>query len=123
MIIGVGIDIIELKRVKKAIESEAFIDRVYTKGEAEYCRGRGRTGVQSFAGRFAAKEAVLKAFGTGLRKGSMQEIEVINDELGCPQVKLYGWFEALAQAKGVKKIWLSISHSGDNAVAQCVMEG
>ena len=123
MIIGIGVDIIELKRVKKAIEKEAFIDKVYTKAEAEYCRSRGRASVQSFSGRFAAKEAILKAFGTGLRKGSMQDIEILNDELGCPKVRLSGWFADFAAEKGIKNIWVSISHSTDNAIAQCVMEG
>ena len=123
MIIGIGVDIIELDRVRKAVEREAFIQRVYTAAEIDYCQSRGRSSVQSFAGRFAAKEAILKAFGTGLRNGSMQDIEIVNDELGCPKVHLSGWFEGFAREKSVKKIWVSISHSKDSAVAQCVIEG
>ncbi|WP_294522137.1 holo-ACP synthase [uncultured Anaerovibrio sp.] len=123
MIIGIGVDIIELDRVRKAVEREAFIQKVYTAAEIDYCQSRGRSSVQSFAGRFAAKEAILKAFGTGLRNGSMQDIEIVNDELGCPKVHLSGWFEGFAREKSVKKIWVSISHSKDSAVAQCVIEG
>ena len=123
MIIGIGVDIIELDRVRKAVEREAFIQKVYTAAEIDYCQSRGRSSVQSFAGRFAAKEAILKAFGTGLRNGSMQDIEIVNDELGCPKVHLSGWFEDFAREKSVKKIWVSISHSKDSAVAQCVIEG
>lgn len=123
MIIGIGVDIIELDRVRKAVEREAFIQKVYTAAETDYCQSRGRSSVQSFAGRFAAKEAILKAFGTGLRNGSMQDIEIVNDELGCPKVHLSGWFEGFAREKSVKKIWVSISHSKDSAVAQCVIEG
>ena len=123
MIIGIGVDIIELDRVRKAVEREAFIQKVYTAAEIDYCQSRGRSSVQSFAGRFAAKEAILKAFGTGLRNGSMQDIEIVNDELGCPKVHLYGWFEGFAREKSVKKIWVSISHSKNSAVAQCVIEG
>jgi len=123
MIIGIGVDIIELDRVKKAISSEAFIKRVYSAGEIEYCKARGKSSVQSFAGRFAAKEAILKAFGTGLRGGELVDIDVYNDELGCPRVRLHGWFGELAEKKGVKNIWISISHSKNSAVAQCVLEG
>ena len=123
MILGTGVDIIELERVKKAIAQEAFIKKVYSPAEIEYCQGTGKASAESYAGRFAAKEAVMKAFGTGLRNGSMQEIEIINDELGCPHVKLSGWFADFAQEKGVKKVWISISHSKQSAVAQCVMEG
>jgi len=123
LIIGIGVDIIELDRVRKAVEREAFIQKVYTAAEIDYCQSRGRSSVQSFAGRFAAKEAILKAFGTGLRNGSMQDIEIVNDELGCPKVHLSGWFKGFAREKSVKKIWVSISHSKDSAVAQCVIEG
>ena len=123
MIIGIGVDIIELDRVRKAVERDAFIQKVYTAAEIDYCQSRGKSSVQSFAGRFAAKEAILKAFGTGLRNGSMQDIEIVNDELGCPKVHLSGWFEGFAKERAVKKIWVSISHSKDSAVAQCVIEG
>lgn len=122
MIAGIGIDIIEIQRVKKAIERDSFIERVYSEREREYCSARRKGAAESYAGRFAAKEAVLKAFGTGLRDGKLNEIEILNDELGCPGVTLSGYFKKLAEERGITKIWVSISHSQGNAVAQCVME-
>ena len=123
MIIGIGVDIIEMDRVQRAIASEAFLKRVYTGNEIEYCKARGKSRVQSFAGRFAAKEAILKALGTGLRGGELVDIDIFNDELGCPRVRLSGYFAEYAEKKGVKNIWLSISHSKTSAVSQCVLEG
>ena len=72
MLIGVGCDVIEIARVQKAIEREAFVERVYAPSEIAYCRSRGKQAAASFAARFAAKEAVLKALGTGLRGGELQ---------------------------------------------------
>lgn len=115
-------DMVEVARVKRAIESEHFVSRVFTAAETEYCKSRGQQASQSFAARFAAKEAVLKAFGTGLRGGKLTDIEVLPDELGCPQVQLTGYFAKLAQEKGVKKIWLSLTHTKEYGAAQCVME-
>lgn len=123
MIKGIGIDIIDIPRVAKAVEKESFVSRVFTIRERDYCQGRGASGAASFAGRFAAKEAVMKAMGTGLRYGKLTDIEITNDELGCPLVSLSGAFAQMAQDKGVSKIWLSISHSKDYATAQCVFEG
>ena len=77
----------------------------------------------SFAGRFAAKEAFMKALGTGLREGSLQEIEILNDELGCPYMELSGKFLEMAGKKDMARCWLSISHSREYATAQCVLEG
>ncbi|MCR5177272.1 MAG: holo-ACP synthase [Anaerovibrio sp.] len=123
MVLGIGMDIVEIDRIKKAVAKEAFLTRVYSADEIAYCKSRGKGSDESFAGRFAAKEAVLKAFGTGLRNGSLQDIEILNDSLGCPMVKLSGWYEEFAVQKGVKSVWISISHSRHNAVAQCVLEG
>ena len=72
MIIGIGTDIVEIDRVAKAIKGEAFVKRVFTSAEAEYCRSRKAGMAASFAGRFAAKEAIMKALGTGLREGVLQ---------------------------------------------------
>ena len=94
-----------------------------TLGEQRYCMERGAQGNESFAARFAGKEAVLKALGTGLRGGTLQEIEILPDELGCPQVRLSGQLDRTAAAKGVRRIWISLSHTARYATAQCVMEG
>jgi len=121
LIAGIGTDIIEITRVEKAA-SPAFIKRVYTEKEQAYCEGRGAGRYASYGARWAGKEAVLKAFGTGLRHGSLLDIEILPDELGCPQVTLSGYFGQLAEERGIKAVWLSLSHSKDYAVAQCVME-
>lgn len=122
MIVGVGCDIIEIERIARAIKSESFIRRVFTAEEAAYCQRRGRQAAASFAARFAAKEAVLKALGTGLREGSLQEIAVDNDGLGKPLVQLSGHFAMLAKQLGVKNIKISLSHSRELATAYVIME-
>ena len=123
MIIGIGNDIISINRVEKAIEREAFIKRVYTDNEINYCESRGKGKAASYAARFAAKEAVLKAFGTGLRYGELTDIEILNDDLGAPVIKLYGAFLELAKNKGVKTAHISLSHEREFATAFCVLEG
>ncbi len=123
MILGVGTDIVEVNRVKKAINNPRFCERVYTEAERQYCESRGMQRVQSYAARFSGKEAILKAFGTGLREGTMQDIEILPDALGCPQVNLTGHFAKLAGEKKVEKVWISLSHTKEYATAQCVMEG
>ena len=123
MVLGIGTDIIEISRVKRAIASEHFRARVYTAAERAYCEARSAGEAASFAARFAGKEAVLKAFGTGLRGGSMQDVEILDDALGCPQVTLHGYYRSLAAKKGITRILLSLSHAREYATAQCVMEG
>lgn len=123
MIIGIGIDMVEISRVKRAIENEKFIARVYTEKEINYCVSRGKGAVQSYAARFAAKEAILKALGTGLRGGKLTELEILPDDLGAPVATLTGSFYELAQTKQIKKIWITLSHTKEYAAAQCVMEG
>ena len=123
MIIGIGCDIIEINRVEKAVQNDSFKKRVFTEAEIAYCESRGKQQFASFAARFAAKEAVLKALGTGLRGGELIEIEVLNDELGCPQMSLRGYYEELAKSKGVGKIHVTLSHSKDSAMAYVVLEG
>ena len=122
MIVGIGCDIIEIERIDRAIKSESFIRRVFTAEEAAYCQRRGQQAAASFAARFAAKEAVLKALGTGLREGSLQEIAVENDGLGKPLVQLSGHFAMLAKQLGVKNIQISLSHSRELATAYVIME-
>jgi len=121
LIAGIGTDIIEIQRMEKAA-TPAFLKRVYTEAEQSYCEARGAGKYASYGARWAGKEAVLKAFGTGLRGGSLLEIEILNDELGCPKVQLSGYFEKLARERGISVVWLSLSHSRDYATAQCVME-
>jgi holo-[acyl-carrier protein] synthase len=123
MIIGTGIDIIEIRRIAKALEKPAFVNRVFTRQEREYCESRGMQRSASYAVRFAAKEAVLKAFGTGLSGGKIQDISITNDSHGRPMVSLDGYYARLAQRMGVSDIYVSLSHAIEYAAAQVIFWG
>jgi len=123
MIFGIGTDIIEIARVKKALDNPRFIERVYTEAEQAYCNGKGAQRAASYAVRWAGKEAVMKAFGTGLRNGEMRDIEILPDALGCPIVHLSGAFASLAAERGIHSLKVSLSHAHDFATAVCVAEG
>lgn len=123
MIIGIGIDIIEIKRIKAAIEREAFVRRVFTDGETAYCRSRGVQCAASFAARFAAKEAVAKAFGCGFAGGNTQDIEVVVGDSGKPEIIVHNRFAELAAKIGVTGIHVSLTHAREYAAAQAVLEG
>ena len=86
MIVGIGCDLTEIYRVKKALTIEKFAARVFSPAEQEYCEARGMQKFASYAARFAAKEALLKALGTGLRGGKLIDIEVYNDCMGKPNL-------------------------------------
>lgn len=118
MIIGIGVDIIQLRRIKNAIErwQERFISRIYTPGEIDYCR-RQKMEFIHFAARFAAKEAVMKALG---RRVEWKNIEIINSEAGKPSVKLSDKAKKVAIEQQAEKIFLSLSHDGAYTIAQVV---
>jgi holo-[acyl-carrier protein] synthase len=120
-VIGIGIDLVEIDRIQRAIDRTGmkFLARVFTPCERRLCGGRA----WRLAGRFAAKEALLKAAGTGLRGFSWQDIEILTDSFGAPIVTCHGNFAAVLSGQGVSHIHLSISHSRDFAVAQAVLEG
>lgn len=118
MITGVGCDLIEIKRVEKACDKEAFLSRVYTEEERRQAGGKPTV----LAGTFAVKEAVSKVFGTGFREFSPQDIEVIRDELGKPSVRLYGAARTLAEGRGIRHIEVSISDTKEYAMAFAVGE-
>lgn len=122
MVLGIGTDIVEIKRIEKAITRPGFLNRVFTPNEIAYCNSRGSQSAASYAARFAGKEAFLKALGTGLRYGSLQDIEILPDKLGAPVLKLSGVFKATAEENGVSSIFISLSHSREYATAQCVLE-
>lgn len=123
MILGIGSDIIHIPRVARAIANERFLERVYTARERAYAESRGKTMTASLAARFAGKEAVLKAFGTGLRDGQLTDVEILPDVLGAPKVHLGGYFAARAAEMGVINAWITLSHERDYAIAYCVLEG
>jgi len=124
-ILGTGIDIVECLRIAQMIErhGELFITRVYTDHEIEYCSAR-KAATQHYAGRWAAKEAVLKALGTGWRRGiSWRDIEIRNDASGAPTIQLRGGARDVMQAAHIAKMHVTISHCRSFAVAYVVAEG
>ena len=123
MLIGIGCDVIEIARVQRAVERQSFVERVFAPEEIAYCESRGKQAAASYAARFAAKEAVLKALGTGLRGVELKEIIITNNELGRPCVQLLGYHAELAEKLGVQNIAISLSHSREMALAYVVMEG
>ena len=123
MILGVGCDIIRVARVALAAEKEHFLTRVYTPAERAYAMQRGAGGTASLAARFAGKEAVLKAFGTGLRGGTLHDVEILPDALGAPEVHLHGFFAARAAEMGVVRVWITLSHEKEYAMSYCMLEG
>ncbi|HAK59069.1 MAG TPA: ACP synthase [Nitrospiraceae bacterium] len=122
MIIGIGVDLVKIDRIDKAGKNHtAFLERVFTERERAYCK-RQKYPAQHFAARFAAKEALLKAFGTGLSAGmKWTDIEVLHGEGGGPIVNLDGRVKDLADLKGVKQVMISYSHDEGYAVAQAVL--
>ena len=113
----IGIDIIEISRVQSVITrwGDHFLHRVYTESELALCRGRA----PALAARFAAKEAVMKAFGTGTRGAGWRDIEVLSDSEGKPIVNLYGRAREKADRLDFGQLAISLSHSREHAVA-CV---
>jgi holo-[acyl-carrier protein] synthase len=111
-VLGIGTDIVECLRIANMIEKhqEVFISRVYTPDEIEYCSGR-KSATQHYAGRWAAKEAILKAMGTGWSNGiQWTDIEIANQMGGKPFVKLAGAAKEIAESRGISEILISISH-------------
>lgn len=121
MIIGLGTDIIEIERVRKAVTKKNFRDNVFTQTEQKYCESRGKNSAASYAARFAAKEAFFKALGTGIFT-SLTSVEVVNDERGAPKINLRGRAKILAESMCAEKISVSLSHSRDFATATCIIE-
>lgn len=119
----VGTDIIEIERVKQVVERHpAFWDRVLTPQEKEYCQEQSNS-IQSLAGRFAAKEAVLKCLGLGLFRLSWQDLEIRSDHLGCPRVSFNASLKKILAEKKITVISLSISHCRSYAMAVAVGKG
>jgi holo-[acyl-carrier protein] synthase len=125
VIVSIGTDIVEVYRIAETIErTPRFVERVYTERERAYCDAKGAAAAQSYAARFAAKEAFLKALKTGWRgKVTWHDMEILNDELGVPTMTVAGEALELMRKLGVTRIHLSISHTTEHAVAQIVLEG
>jgi holo-[acyl-carrier protein] synthase len=121
----IGTDITEIDRIENAIEKGSngrFLERVYTPLEVEYCESRKNSKYESYAARFAAKEAIAKAFGTGIgEKAEFNEIEILNDSAGKPYVNLYGKAKQLYNSFGATGVNITLSHCKQYAVAYALI--
>ena len=125
MIVGIGIDVAEVKRIRAVIESqgERFLRRVFTLEEVAYCE-KFKNKYERYAGRFAAKEAAMKALGTGWSRGvRWVDVEVVRARGGRPILELKGEASKVADRLGVKNIALSMTHTVEQAIAQVIFEG
>ena len=124
MLLGLGTDLIETRRVEQSIDrfGDRFLERIFSPLEIAYCK-RKKNAAESFAARFAAKEAGAKALGTGISRGvTWKDFEVKRETSGRPSLHLSGRAAELAAAMGVKRIQLSLTHSRDLAMAVVVVE-
>lgn len=120
-----GVDIIEIERIKYSIDNlgQDFKDRIFTDKEINYCEDKKRSKYQSYAARFAAKEAVSKAFGTGIGSEiSWKDIEISNDELGRPHITLMGKAKEFFKQLEAQEISISLSHCEAYAIAYVIIE-
>ena len=123
-IIGIGSDIVKISRIEKLAEryGTRFLERIFTKNEISYAAAKARPALH-FAARFAAKEAFVKALGSGLRQGiNWSDIEIINDNLGKPQFKLYNHARSASLKLKNPSAWLTLSHEQEFALAFVVLE-
>jgi holo-[acyl-carrier protein] synthase len=124
MIVGLGLDIAEIDRIEAAISRHGapILERLFTPAEASYCE-QFKNRFERYAGRFAAKEAAMKALGTGWSRGvRWRDVEVVREPGGRPTLRLAGVARKIADGLGVKNISLSITHSGNFALAQVIFE-
>lgn len=127
MIIGIGVDIIEIERVREAIQNNRnFLSKIFTEKEIDYFISRNMNS-EVIAGNFAAKEAVSKALGTGIRGFSFKDIEILRNELGKPEVILHNGANLIGNKlvgnNNSLRVHLSISHNNSSAIAYSVLEG
>ena len=124
MIVGTGVDIVEVPRIAATLErfGERFLTRVFTAGEIRYCDYK-QNRAERYAARFAAKEAGLKAIGTGLRGGiSWRDVEVTREPSGRPVLSFHGKAASYAERLGPRRTSLSLSHTAEHAIAQVILE-
>lgn len=119
MILGIGTDITEIRRMEQACSKDAFLNRAFTREECRQAKGN----TSKLAGNFAVKEAVAKVLGTGFRNFMPEHIEVLRDELGKPYVNLYGGAKVRADELGITRILVTISNTKEYCVAFAVGEG
>lgn len=118
---GCGVDIIEIYRIAQALEKDRFKDKIFTKHEQKILQGKA---AQSWAARFAAKEAVMKALGSGWQRGvSFKQIEIGKDQWAKPIVQLFDRAQEIANERGINEIHLSLSHNRTTAIAYAIAVG
>ena len=123
-VLGIGIDMVECARIENSIErfGDRFLQRVFTEGEIVYAQSM-KFPARHFAARFAAKEALSKAFGTGIGKSmGWRDLDVRKKESGEPYVVLSGGAERMANERGIVKVWITLSHTEQSAMATIVLE-
>jgi len=123
MILGIGVDLIQIARMNRWVGQPGLIERFFHPGELADARSRGKSMALSLAVRYAAKEALGKAMGIGLQHFSLKEVQVVNDPRGKPEIRLHGQACETFARFGGKRIHLSLTHELDNAVAMVVIEG
>lgn len=122
MILGLGTDIVDIARIAKSVEEIRFRERVFSPHEISYCEAKANK-AESYAARFAAKEAFFKALGTGWRGGlAFNEVEIQNDELGKPSIHLIGTTAEIIAEKKISSIHVSLSHTKETAIATVIIE-
>jgi holo-[acyl-carrier protein] synthase len=124
VIVSIGIDIVEVYRIRETISrTPRFVERVFTRGERTYCDAKGIASAQSYAARFAAKEAFLKALKTGwVGKITWQDVEIVSGENNVPSLEIRGAAREILDSLGANQIHLSMSHTSEHAVAQVILE-
>lgn len=124
MIVSIGIDIIEVARVREVMRrTPRFTERVFTTRERLYCEGRGAASAKHFAARFAAKEAALKALGTGWSGGiAWHDVEILSQETGAPTLLFHHRAREIFEERGANIAHVSLSHTSEHAVAQVLLE-
>jgi len=122
MILGIGIDLMDIEKIEKHIQSDVHLRKVFTPAEIRECKSVVRS-AERFAGRFAAKEAFMKAIGKGIRQEVwFTQIEVLNNQDGQPYIQVKGEAEVWLRALSVRNIHVSIAHTKQNAVAIVILE-
>jgi len=122
MITGIGVDLIQVRRMERWRANAKLLERYFHPDEIKYVNSRGNGAEMSLAARFAAKEAFGKALGTGLSNLTLKDIMVINEYSGRPEIKLVGTAKMALEKSGANKVHVSLTHERDNAIAMIVLE-
>lgn len=123
MILGIGVDLIQVARMDHWVSQAGLLERFFHPGELADARNRGKSMALSLAVRYAAKEALGKAMGIGVQHFSLKEVQVVNDPMGKPEIRLHGQARETFARFGGRRIHLSLTHELDNAIAMIVIEG